>query len=227
VLTLLCTVAAGAAVWLSLAVEQLGRGVAGLAAGVPLRGFELSGASAYTVHAVQGSTERLGPGGWAFMVLAGPVLVVMLALLLFAVVSFGRSRGWLKGFSLAWLVVALLWLPTAMVAAALPAALAGWPVAELYHELGTPQAGRWAAGALGLLALVLVSGFIVARAVAIGRAWMRADAVEFRRRLVRVTAGWPGIAGVAALSCGAGWAPTAWIALYLAAVGLSFHIRTR
>jgi hypothetical protein len=55
---------------------------------------------------------------------------------------------------------------------------------------------------------------------------MRADGVEFRHRLVRVTAGWPGASAAAVLAFGAGWAPTAWALVICVTVMGALHLRT-
>jgi hypothetical protein len=204
----LCSFAAVVAVWMSLAVDQVVRGLVGSASGVPFRGLELTAASRWTVVALQGPTATLGPWGWASMVLAGPLATVLLAMVLHVLVSAIRAPGWLRGLSLAWIVVSLLWLPVALAAAALPGP--GGPVAELYAHLGAPRAGRWTAALLAVVILAVIGGVIAERAVAVGRSWMRADALEFRRRLVRVTAGWPGATAAAVLAFGAGWASTGW-----------------
>src|SRR5262245_3718106 len=65
-----------------------------------------------------------------------------------AVVRYGlvrvlRAGGWRKGLTLVSLIVALVWLPAALLAAALPRG-AG-PVGGLYARLGAPMAGRWTA----------------------------------------------------------------------------------
>jgi hypothetical protein len=216
--------AAVIAVWMSIAVDQLVRGLVGSAAGVPFRGLEVSAANRYAVVALQGSTASLGPWGWAFMLLTGPLVVVLLAVALHALVGIMRAPGWLRGLSLAWILVALLWLPVALASAALPGP--GGPVAELYAHTGDPRAGRWTAVALAVLVLGVVGGAIAERAVAVGRSWMRADSVEFRRRLVRVTAGWPGVTATAVLAFGAGWAPTAWALVICATVMGALRMRT-
>jgi hypothetical protein len=224
-LTLLCSVAAAAAVWVSIATDQLARGLVGSVLGVPFLGLEIAAGRRYTVGALQGPVGSLGPGGFAVMVLAGSACILVMAMGLFALVRAMQVRGWLRGFALAWIVVALLWLPAALASATLPAG--GGPVHELYARLGDPLAGRWTALALALLLLAIASRTIGARAVAVGRSWMRADATEFRRRLVRVTAGWPGMVALAALAYGAGWAPTLWAGVFLAAVMVALQMQTR
>ena len=224
VLTILCSFAAVIAVWMSIAVDQMVRGLVGSASGVPFHGLELSAASRWTVVALQGPTATLSPWGWAFMLLTGPLVALVLAIALHALVSTTRAPGWLRGLSLAWIVVALLWLPVALASAALPGH--GGPVAELYAQLGDPRAGRWTAVALAAVVLALVGGAIADRSVSVGRSWMRADAVEFRRRLVRVTAGWPGATAAGVLAFGAGWAPTAWALVICATVLGALRMRT-
>ncbi len=221
---MLCSIAALAAVWVSLAVDQLARGLAGARLGVPMGPITVSG-TRYLLMVVHGPLTGLGPWGFAFVVLAGTASVVAAALLLGAATTAMRSPGWLRGFALAWVVVALLWAPAALAAASVRGG-AG-PAAELYQRLGAPQAGRWTTAALALVILVLVAGPVSARAVAVGRAWIRADGLGFRRRLVRVTAGWPAVIAMVALGVGAEWARSPWLAVFPVAVLASLHWRTR
>jgi hypothetical protein len=220
----LCSIAALAAVWVSLAVDQLARGVAGALLGVPMGPITIGG-NRYLLMVHHGPLTVVGPWGFAFVVLAGTVSVIGLALLLAAATTALRSPGWLRGFALAWVVVALLWVPAALAAGSVRRG-AG-PAADLYHRLGTPQAGRWATAALALVILVLVAGPASAGAVAVGRAWIRADGLAFRRRLVRVTAGWPAVIAMVALGLGAEWARSPWLAAFPVAVMASLHWRTR
>jgi hypothetical protein len=223
VLTVLCSIAALAAVWVSLAVDQLARGVAGLMLGVPMGTITLG--SRYEVVVRHGPLAGLGPWGFTFVVVTGTAAVVVMAWLLAALTTAMRSPGWLRAFSLAWMVVALLWVPAALAAGSVRRG-AG-PAADLYRRLGTPQAGRWTAVALSLVILVLVAGPVSERAVAVGRAWIRADGVSFRRRLVRVTAGWPAAFALVALGIGAGWANSPWLAVFPALAMASLHWRTQ
>jgi len=219
------TIAALVATWWTVALDQCARGIAGLAVGVPWHGIRLEPARAWLPVVVQGPGSPETVGGVALVALAGAALVPLAALALYTLVTVFRSGGWLRGLALAWLVVSFLWVPTALVAAVAPAA-AG-PVAELYTRLGEPQAGRWAAAALGLVLMVLVSGPLSATAVSVGRAWMRADGLEFRRRLVRVVAGWPALCAAAALLGVEGWARTPWMAVWPVAVLAALQLRTR
>lgn len=221
---MLCSTAALAAVWVSLAVDQLARGLAGALLGVPMGPITVSG-NRHLITVFHGPLTGLGPWGFAFVVLAGTVSVVGLALLLGAATTAMRSPGWLRGFALAWVVVALLWVPAALAAGSVRRG--GGPAADLYQRLGRPQAGRWATAALALVILVLVAGPVSARAVAVGRAWIRADGLGFRQRLVRVTAGWPAVTALVALGVGAEWAKSPWLAAFPVAVMASLHWRTR
>ena len=211
--------------WASLAVDQLARGFAGTLAGIPVRGYRIAPERFYTLVLEQGSATRaLGVWEVSLAVVSGPLAILAVALLAAGLVNVLRPGGLLRGLTLAWIVVALLWLPVALLASALPGGRG--PVAELYRGLGAPPAGRWTAAALGLVLLVLVAGWISRRAIEAGRRWMRADGVVFRRRLVRVTAGWPGVAVIAALVIVAGWVPPAWGAGLAAMVLGCLHYRT-
>ena len=211
--------------WASLAIDQLARGFAGTLAGIPVTGYRIAPERYYTLLVEPGTATRaLGPWEVALMSVAGPLAILALALLAAGLVNLLRTGGFLRGLTLAWVVVALLWLPLALLASALPGG--GGPVAELYRGLGKPPAGRWTAAALGVALLLVVAGWISRRAVDAGRRWMRADGVDFRRRLVRVTAGWPGVVAVAALALAAGWAAPGWaVGLAVMVLG-SLHFRT-
>lgn len=224
-LTILMCAAALAAAWVTAALDQLLRGLAGALAGASWTSTVLDPARAWTPVVTLGRAPDLTVGGVAVIALAGAFLVPAAAWVLAVLTTTFRSSGWLRAFALAWLVVACLWLPTALVAAAFPGA--SGPVAELYARLGDPQAGRRAAAVLALALLALLAGPVGARAVGTGRAWMRADAPEFRRRLVRVVAGWPGLVATGALLWVLEWGRTPWLAPWPLAVLAAFHLRTR
>ena len=211
-------------VWTSLAIEQFARGAAGSALGTPVSGYRIAPERFFTMVVEQGSGPAPGAWGLLLIAIAGPLAILVVALAAGAVAEFLGAGGMLRGLMLAWAVVALLWLPVAFLAAALPGG--GGPVAELYGKLGGPPAGRWTAAALGLVLLGVAAGFISRRAVGAGRRWMRADSVAFRRRLVRVTAGWPAVFATAALALVAGWAQPGWAAGLAAVVLGSLHFRT-
>jgi hypothetical protein len=211
------------ATWTTIALDQAARGWAGALVGVPFEGLVLS-----PLHVVTVLQGRAGPPtawGWTFMLLSGPVALALVATGTHLVAGLLRTAGWLRSLALEWVVVALLWLPTALAAAALPKG--GGPVAELYAQLGDPQAGRWGALALALLLLWLLAGVVSSRAVAVGRSWMRTDGLEFRRKLVRVVAGYPAAVALGALAIVSGWMAPAWCAGWLVLVFTAQMLRTR
>lgn len=165
------------------------------------------------------------PIPWSLAVIGLNAGVPVLGSVVFLVMNAMRTAGWLRAVVLVTSIVGLGWLPSVLIIGALPGG--GGPVAALYQRLGDPQAGRWTAAGLGLVAWVVLSGVASRRAVAIGRSWMRVDAAEFRRRLVRVVAGWPLAAAVAVLAVGQGWARTPLILLWIAAAVAVLQLRTR
>ncbi len=220
VLTVLSTFAGLVAGWLAVAITEVGRAGSGLLAGVALRRLEFT-PPWYFVRAVQDGTPA-SPGGWLLLTFGGAILLLLLAFPLAGLISILRSKGWLRSGALSLLLVALAWIPTMLVAGALRRGERGGPVGVLYQALGDPQAGRWAALGLGLLALWLAGGVAARRTAATGRAWMRADAVMFRRRLVRVVAGYPLGIAMAVVAALLGWMATvaavAWAAVILIVV---------
>jgi len=197
----LSTLSALAAGWVAVGVEQAGRAGAGLAAGVALRRLAAP-PPWYLPHALQDGAPG-GVLGWLGLALAGTALLLAVALLVSGLIGIFRSGGWLRSLALSLLLISLVWVPTSLAAAAMPGG--GGPVAELYGALGSPRAGRWTALVLGGLLLWLLSGFAARRAVAVGRAWMRADARPFRRRLVRVVAGYPVAISVILITIAQAW----------------------
>lgn len=198
---MLSCVSAAAAAFAVVAAEQAIRGAVGLLAGMTWQGFEVA-PPAFLPRVVQGGTPG-GALGWMALALTGPIVIAGLALVLFAVVNFFRSSGWLRSLTLSLTVLALLWLPMELIAAALPGG-AG-PVDDLYAALGNPPAGRWGTLMLGVILLWGMAGPASRRAVTTARAWMRADSQEFRRRLVRVVAGYPAGIAMAAAAVAMGW----------------------
>ncbi len=223
-LTVLSTVSALVAGWIAIAVVECARGGLGLAAGVALRRIEVA-PPWYLVRAVQDGTPA-GAGGWLLLTFGGAVVLLVIALTLGALVSFMRSKGFLRSGGLALVLVALGWIPTMLVAGALRLGERGGPVGALYEALGEPQAGRWAALGLGLLAMWLAAGIAAQRTVTIGRVWMRVDAVMFRRRLVRVAAGYPMGIALAAIAVLQGWMAPVPAVLWAVTVVVLAVIRT-
>jgi hypothetical protein len=210
----LLTVAALAAGWIAIAVVEAARGMAGRAVGIPLSGFTIS--RTYTLVALQGPTAALGAESLTFVVLAGPAALLAIAITIHFLAGLFRTPGWLRGLALELAVLALLWIPSMVVVAVLAAA--GGPVAELYRRLGEPQAGRWGAAGLGCLALWLVARVVAGRTIATAKGWMRTDGLGFRRRLVRVVAGYPAAVALGTVMTVANWAPPLWSGVWVVAV---------
>ncbi len=187
----------------AIAVEQALRGVMGAAAGAAWRGMAVQPPFFLPRALLEGSPAT--PLAWLGMALSGPIVLAAGGALLYAAVSLIRASGWLRSLVLSLAVLGVLWLPTELVAGALPSG--GGPIAELYAALGNPPAGRWGTAALGSLLLWWLAGYAARRAVATGRSWMRADGVEFRRRLIRVVAGYPAALVLATAAAAQGWMP--------------------
>ncbi len=225
VLVVLCVLGALVAAWVAIAVEQAGRSLMALPAGVPVSGLSVRSIPPYTLGTDVGTWPPLAPWTVAAILLGGSVVLVAAALGTHGLVRLFRSPGWLRGLTLELTVLALLWWPTVLFAGAFPDG--GGPVADLYDRLGEPQAGRWASGALGLVVLTLLSPVVSAWTVRTGRSWMRADALEFRRRLVRVVSGYPSVVALGSLLVVNAWVPplaaVGWAALVLGMV----NVKTR
>jgi hypothetical protein len=161
-------------------------------------------------------------GTWPVVVAA--LAVGALGLCVFLGISSIRAAGWLRGLGFGALVAAVVWLPTALAAAVLPHG-AG-PVTAVYRSLGDPPAGRWAALALGVVLMLLLAGPLAGSALRVARGWMRADAPEFRRRLVRVVAGWPAVTVSVLLLTFGGWGRSPLAALWALVVLAALHLRT-
>jgi hypothetical protein len=165
----------------------------------------------------------LPPVSWALAVTGLGVAILLVTGSLYLLVNLVRAAGWLRAVVLISSTVGLLWLPTALVAGALDAG----PFAAVYGRLGEPQAGRWAAAALGLAGWLVLGGVASRRSIETGRSWMRVDGLEFRRRLVRVVAGWPAAVAVATLAFAAGWARNPLFLMWIAATVATLQLRTR
>ena len=189
----------------------------------------LAGGSAYGLSLAEaGLRERLvalSPVGWGLAVVGLSLAVLLLTGMLYWITSMFRLAGWLRAVVLVGSVVGLVWVPTALVVAVLPDG--SGPFAAVYARLGDPQAGRWAAAGLGVVAWVILAGLAIGRSIGTGRSWMRVDGLEFRRRLVRVVSGWPSAVAVGTLATAAGWARTPLVLLWIAAVVAVLQLRTR
>ena len=82
----------------------------------------------------------------------------------------------------------------------------------MYRRLGEPQSGRWAVALLALLVLWGTAAAVARLALGAGGGWMRTDGRPFRRRLVRIVAGYPSVVSLAGWSAVALWAPVPWMA---------------
>lgn len=204
-----------------LVLEQLMRGWLGTWAGVSWTGF---GVTELFTPVVRQQGSPATPLGWLVMMAAGPVALTAAGLVVYAVVNVFRASGIARSLALSFAVACALLLPAQLFAAAMPAGHGA--VAELYAALGNPRAGRWGAAALALLLLWLLAGPLSRRAVATGRSWMRADAREFRRRLVRVVAGYPAMVAVFLIATALGWMALPWAALWSAMVLVALMLRT-
>jgi hypothetical protein len=181
-------VAALAACWLVLAVESLAQGGAGVLGGFASQGVAFP--PPYGVPQVQQTTAGAhGAGSWVWFLLAGPAAAAVVALGAHALAEAIGASAWLRVVAFEAFAIAWLRLPLVIAAAGVPGG-AG-PLATLYGQLGEPESGRWATVGLGLLALWGIGGLVSARALAVGRSWLRSDDLRFRRRLVRVLAGHP------------------------------------
>ena len=187
----LAVVAALAGCWLVLAVESLAQGGVGA-----LGGFVAHGVAFPPPYGVPLVRQSLGgPHGawsWTAFLLAGPIAALAVGFGAHALAEVIGASGWLRVVAFEVFAIAWLRLPLQILASGLPGGRGGsGPLGTLYARLGEPESGRWAAVGIGLLALWGIAGLVSARAVTVGRTWLRTDDAAFRRRLVRVLAGYP------------------------------------
>jgi len=210
-LTAAAVLAAAPAAWLALAAEAVATGAIGWLAGFPWHGVAVS--PRFLLVTVRDSAGSHAPALWAVALLAGPVLAALVGLVLHVGVEMVRGAAWLRVLALEWVAFATLRLSALLAAGVMPGGRG--PVDELYRRLGEPQSGRWSVALLALLALA-GAGWLVARvAVEAGRGWMRVDGLSFRRHLVRVVAGYPALASLAAWSILDPWASPGAMAAWL------------
>jgi hypothetical protein len=206
--------------WLALALEAVASAAAGALAGFGWGGLALS--PSFTVRAVLANGGDHAPALWAIALLAGPIAGAVLVLLLQMAVEAVRAPAWLRVLALEALAFSWLRLPALLVAGA--ARRGAGPVEELYARLGEPQAGRWSVALLALLVLGAAAAVVGRRAIAVGKGWMRVDGREFRRRLVRVLAGYPSLVALAGWSILAPWAPAFWMLAWLLLTLSALHV---
>lgn len=216
-------VAAGAAGWLLFAFEELVRGAAGAATGFLWLGVAI--APPFGLPSVRLGLEGVhGAGAWAILLLAGPLAGLAVSALAHGLAETLVAPGWLR--ALCFEVFALAWLRLPLLVLAAGIRRGGGPLAGLYERAGEPLSGRWAALGLGAVILWGVSGVVARRAVGLGRDWLRVDSAEFRRRLVRIVAGYPFVATTAAFALSEPVASTAWTAVGLGLVLGCLALRT-
>jgi len=217
-----CLLAAVPAAWIALATDALLSGAVGSLMGFSWDGLRLT--PHFTVAAAQAMEGDHAPALWVVALLVGPAGSALVGLAAHLVLSLVRSAAWLRVLALEWAAFASLRLPVLLIAGVLPGGRG--PVDDLYRRLGEPQSGRWAVALLALLAL-WAAGMLVARlAIGAGRYWMRVDGRPFRRHLVRVVAGYPALASLAAWSAIAPWGQPAWMAGWLLLTFASLMILT-
>jgi len=210
-LAVACLLAAIPAAWLALAADALVSGAVGALAGFPWTGIRLS--ASFMPIAGQGWGGNHSAALWTIVLLAGPVGAALLGLALHLVLEVVRSAAWLRVLALEWAAFATLRLPALVVAGVAPGGRG--PVNELYRRRGEPQGGRWAVAILALIALWGAARLVARLSVAAGRSWMRVDGRPFRRHLVRIVAGYPALAALAAWSAVTLWAAPPWVAGWL------------
>lgn len=210
-LAVACVLAAIPAAWLALSADALVAGAVGALAGFPWTGLRFS--TSYLPVSGQVWAGSHAPALWTIVLLSGPVASALLGLALHGILEVVRSAAWLRVLAFEWAAFATLRLPALLVAGVAPGGRG--PVDELYQRLGEPQSGRWAIAILALLALWGAARLVARLAVAAGKAWMRVDGRPFRRHLVRVVAGYPSLAALAAWSAVTLWSAPPWMAGWL------------
>jgi hypothetical protein len=210
-LTLAGALAALPAAWLALAADALVTGAAGSLAGFSWAG--LSVAPSFTIAPGLDPSGSHAPAAWALALLSGPVGSACLGLVVHVLMQAFRGLAWLRMVAFQWVAFATLRIPALLVAAIAPGGRG--PVNDLYRRLGDPESGRWAVGLLALLALWGAGALVARLAVGSSRGWMRVDGRGFRRRLVRVVAGYPAVASLAVWSALALWAGPGWMAAWV------------
>lgn len=213
-------VAAVPGAWLVLTLEAVASGAAGALAGFGWSGLSLS--PAFTVRAVLETGGDHPAALWVVALLGGPIAGAIAALLVQVAVESVRAPAWLRVVALEVLAFSWLRLPALLLAGT--GHRGSGPVGELYARLGEPQAGRWSVALLALVVLGAAAAVIGRRAIAVGRSWMRVDGREFRRRLVRVLAGYPALVALAGWSVLMPWAPPVWVGAWLLLTLSALHV---
>ena len=219
----LVIVAALAACWLVLALEALAQGGAGVVAGFATRDIVFP--PPFGLPVVQQSLAGEHTAwGWAARLLAGPAAALAVGLGAHLLAEAIGAPAWLRVVAFEVFAIAWLRLPLLILAAGLPGG--SGPLATLYERLGEPESGRWAAVGLGLLSLWGIARLVGSRAIAVGRSWLRVDGLGFRRRLVRLLAGYPFAVASAAFVFERSFESVPWTAAGLVLVVVALTFRT-
>ena len=217
-----CALAALPAAWLALASDVLIGSAAGSLLGFGGTGVELS--SWFTLVPAHGWNGSHPAVLWVLALLAGPVGAALAGLLLHGAAQLVRTAAWLRVLGLEWAAFAGFRLPALLVAGA--AVGTPGPIDEMYRRLGEPQGGRWAVALLALLVLWAAAASVARLALGAGGGWMRTDGRTFRRRLVRIVAGYPSVFALGGWSVVAPWGPAPLMAGWLAVTLAALHALT-
>ena len=218
----LFVVAGLAACWLVLALERLAQGGAGALGGFALQGVAFPPPFGLPVIRQSLAGEH-GAWSWAGLLLAGPTAVLAVGLGAHLLAEAVGAPAWLRVLAFEAFAIAWLRLPLLIIAAGIPGG--SGPLATLYERLGEPESGRWAAIGLGLLALWGVARLVSSRAILAGRSWQRVDGLMFRRRLVRLLAGYPFAIASAAFVFERSFGTAPWTAAGLVLVVVVLSVR--
>ncbi len=210
--------------WLLLAVEALAQGGAGILAGFPWQSVSLTPPFGLPlVH--QDLVGEHTAWAWTVCLLAGPIAMLAVGAAAHTAAEVVGAPAWVRAVAFESFAIAWLRLPVLLFAAGVPGGQG--PLATLYERLGEPESGRWATFALGLVVLWGVAALVAWRAVAFGREWLRVDGHGFRRRVVRIVAGYPTVLATAAYAVHRPLAPAGWLAAGLAIVVGMLVVRTK
>jgi len=208
--------------WLMLAVEAVAQLGAARLAGFDAARIAL--APPFAVPALHLGAGEQGPWAWAAALLAGPLLAMIAGLAVHLGAEALQAAAWLRVVAFEAFAFAWLRLPLLMLSAGVRGGRG--TLSLLYEHLGEPESGRWAAIALGLVFLWGIAALVAWRAVTLGREWLRADGRGFRRRAVRLLAGYPFVLATAAYLVDRPTGPLGWLVVILLLVLGALFLRT-
>jgi hypothetical protein len=221
-LAVACALAALPAAWLAVASDTLLGSAAGSLLGFGGTGVVVS--PWFTLAPAHGWAGAHPATLWIMALLSGPVGAALLGLLLFGATHLVRTGAWLRVLALEWAGFAVLRLPALLIGGVVSGDPG--PVNEIYRRLGEPQSGRWAVALLALLALWSTATAVSRLALRAGSGWMRTDGRPFRRRLVRIVAGYPAVVSLAGWSAVAAWAAVPWMVVWVLLTLAALHALT-